>query len=118
MRSDNLDGQPFAQLVCPASMVDVTMGQPDFLQRQAVFMHDLQDGFHISAGIDDNPFLRILIEQNGAVLLEGGDGNDPRLQHTHENLFNARGSRGYSHESSSTKTYMGRISRGKDHAGV
>jgi len=32
---------------------------------------------------DDDALLRLAVEENGAVLLEGGDGNDARLKHAH-----------------------------------
>ena len=62
-----------------AGMVDVTVGQPYRLQRNAVFLDGLQDHIDIATGIDNHAFLRVGIEQNRAILLEMGNRDNARL---------------------------------------
>ena len=87
VRADHRDPQRLAQLVGAAGMVDMAVGNPDLLQRDAVFADDLQDHLDVTAGVDDDALLAVHIEENRAVLLEGGDGDDPGLQHAHDDRF-------------------------------
>lgn len=64
-------------------MVKMPVRQPYCLERDAVFGNDLQNDVHIPTGINDDAFLGILIEQDGAVLLEWRDRNNARLQLSH-----------------------------------
>ncbi|MOA01408.1 hypothetical protein D3C78_1208160 [compost metagenome] len=83
MRPDHRQRELFAQFVGAAGMVEMPVRQPDFLQRDAVFSHDLKNDVHIPAGINDDALLGVLIEQDGAILLEWRDRNNARLQLSH-----------------------------------
>ncbi len=83
MRTDHRQREFRAQFLGTASMIEMSMGQPDFLEGDAVFSDDLKDDVHIAAGINDNTLFGILIEEDGAVLLERRDRNNARLQLSH-----------------------------------
>ena len=86
VRADHGNAEPFPEFVRAACVIQMTVSQPDLLQRQAVFPDDLQDRLHVAAGIDDDAFLGVLVEENGTILLERSDGDDTRLQHAHGSL--------------------------------
>ena len=79
MRADNVEVERFLEFLGAAGMVDVTVGQPYRLQRNAVFLDGLQDHIDIATGIDNHAFLRVGIEQNRAILLEMGNRDNARL---------------------------------------
>jgi hypothetical protein len=60
-------------------MIDMGMGQQDLLEGQAFFLDHGQHFVEIPAGIDDGGAARPLAPDDGAVLLERGDGNDGDL---------------------------------------
>jgi len=89
VRADDIDAELFLQFLGAAGVVQMTVGQPDFLDLQAVLLDYPDNDRDVATGIDDHPFLRIGIEENGAVLLEGGYRNDAGLEHAHECLVSS-----------------------------
>ncbi|MNU68742.1 hypothetical protein D3C71_581170 [compost metagenome] len=83
MRPDHRQRELPAQFVGAAGMVEMPVRQPYFLERDAVFSNDLKNDVHIPAGINDDALLGVLIEQDGAILLEWRDRNNARLQLSH-----------------------------------
>lgn len=79
MRTDDGNAERFPQLVCAAGMIDMTMRQPDLLDGETVLGNHVEDRGDIAARIHHNAVLRLLIEENRAVLLEGGHRNDTGL---------------------------------------
>ena len=64
-------------------MIDVAVGQPDFVDRDASLSDGTLDVRQIAAGINDYGMLRGLAPQQGAVLLEGRNRNDDGLGFGH-----------------------------------
>ncbi len=65
-------------------MINMTMRDPDLFEIDAVLLDDLQNGRHVATRIDHHTFHRLVVEQNGAILLEWCHRNDTGLQLTHE----------------------------------
>src|SRR5208282_4067922 len=64
-------------------MIDVAVGQPDFVDRDASQIDGTLDVRQIAAGINDYGTLRGLAPQQGTVLLEGRNRNDNGLGFGH-----------------------------------
>ena len=65
-------------------MIDVAVGQPDFIDRDASLSDRMLDVRQIAAGINDHGTLRGLAPQQGTVLLEGRNRNDDGLGFAHD----------------------------------
>ena len=76
----DLDAERGSQLIGAASVVDVAVGQEDFLHLQAHFLDRTQDIGDVAARIDHGTRVRDGIPKQGAVLLEGRDGDDRGLE--------------------------------------
>ena len=61
-----------------ADMVDMAVGQPDLLDRDAGLLDRRQDLRHVAAGVDHDGLLGRLVPDDGAVLLEQRHRNDDR----------------------------------------
>src|SRR3990167_8088518 len=57
-------------------MVDVAVGEQDFLQLHALLLHRIEYQFQVSARIDYRSFFGLFAHQERTVLLERGDRND------------------------------------------
>ena len=55
-------------------MIDVTMGQQDFREFDALLLGGCEDAVDVATGVDSGGFQGFFTPQQGAVLLEGGDG--------------------------------------------
>ena len=76
MRTFDRQAELFRQLRRPAAVVDVAMGEQDFLQHHALLLHRIKYQLQVSAWIDHRGFVRLFAHQERAVLLERGDRND------------------------------------------
>ena len=76
-----LDGHAGAarELGGGGGVVEVAVGEQDALERQALVLEHLLHPLEVAAGIDDGGAARALAPEDGAVLLERGDGNDGDL---------------------------------------
>ena len=70
---DGCSGELF-EAVGPGDVVDVGVGDEDLLDRQVVFCEEGQDSGDVVAGVDDDGFAGGLVAEDGAVALEGADG--------------------------------------------
>ena len=61
--------EAFREFGDAAGMIDMSMGNEDFLQRHAVLFDRAQDVVQIAAGIDHRRLVRFGAPQDGAVLL-------------------------------------------------
>ena len=59
-----------------AGMVDVAVGDEYFRQRQLLLIEKLEDALDVAARVDDRRLAGLFAPEDGAVLLEGSDGND------------------------------------------
>jgi hypothetical protein len=57
-------------------VVDVGVGDDDLLDGEVVFVEDGDDARDLVAGVDDDGFEGDLVAQDGAVALQGADGED------------------------------------------
>ena len=64
------------ELVSSGDVVDVGVSDDDLLDGEVVFGEEGHDAGDVVAGIDDNGFVGGLVTEDGAVALEGADGND------------------------------------------
>ena len=78
MRALDLHLQRVAQVGGAADMVDMAMGQPDLLDRDAGLLDRRQDLGNVPAGVDHHGLLGRLVPDDGAVLLEQRHRNDNR----------------------------------------
>jgi len=73
--------QPLGQFARAARMVDVGVGQPDLVEREAQALHFRQQHVEVTAGVNDGGFARGVAPEDGAVLLESGDGDGEVVEH-------------------------------------
>ena len=59
----------------------MTMSQKDFLQGDPRLPDQCAQPLQVAAGIDDDRPLRLITPEEGAVLLEGRNGQDTKFQH-------------------------------------
>src|SRR5690606_1315230 len=83
VRADDLDLQCFFQLHRPADMIDVTMRDPDSPDGDPVLAQNFKDTRHLAARVDHDTGARVFIEQQGAILLEGRDRDNPGAELSH-----------------------------------
>src|SRR5262249_17609270 len=69
-----------------ADVIDMAVGQPDFLDRNTGFGNGALDVREVAAGIDDHGTLARLAPQHRAVLLKRGDLDDDSLGFGHARL--------------------------------
>ena len=72
-----------AQLICAAGVVQMTVRQPDALDRDARLLDRFQNSIDIAARIHDHRALAGFIPKQGAVLLEGRHRDHDAVQLTH-----------------------------------
>src|SRR5690606_23453761 len=87
MRAHYVDAQLFLELHCAACMVDMPMRYPDRFDLDSVFLDRCHDLIDITTRINDHTLLRLVIKQDGTVLLERGDRNDARAKLAHLHLL-------------------------------
>ena len=79
--ADDGQAQLFSQIGCAAGVVNVGVREPDLLKRHAqLFASGFQQG-QIATGIDDGALHGFIAPDDGAVLLEGGNGDGFVLKH-------------------------------------
>ena len=81
VRADDGQREPLCQLACAARVVDVGVGEPDGLQVQTQALDFGQQPIQIAAGVDDGGVPGLVAPDEGAVLLELGDGNGEVVEH-------------------------------------
>src|SRR5690606_26466611 len=59
-----------------AAMVEMAVGDENLLDGQPVMGDNFEDVVQVAAGIDDGSLFRFFTPDDGAVLLEAGDGDD------------------------------------------
>jgi hypothetical protein len=64
------------ETVGAGDVVDVGVGDDDLLDGEGVFGEEGEDAGDVVAGVDDDGFARGLVAEDGAVALEGADGED------------------------------------------
>ena len=69
--------------------VETSLYQTDVRKQNLFDLHiglfnGLEDIRHIAAGIDNGSALAFLVKNEGAVLLEGGDGNNENFEFSHD----------------------------------
>ena len=70
VRALDLDLQRVTQLGGAADVVDMAMGQPDLLDRDAGLLDRCLNFGDVAAGVDHHGFLAGLVPDQGAILLE------------------------------------------------
>jgi hypothetical protein len=78
MRAFDLHLQRVAQIGGAADMVDMAVGEPDLLDRDAGLLDRLKDLGNVPAGVDHHRLLGRLVPDDGAVLLEQRHRHDHR----------------------------------------
>jgi hypothetical protein len=73
--------QRLRQLCRAAGVVDMGMGEPDLLKRQAAPPHFGLQYIKVATRVNDGGFQRLIAPDQGAVLLEGRDRNGVVLKH-------------------------------------
>jgi hypothetical protein len=69
------------ELTRAARVVDVRMREPDRLDRQSARFCGRADAVEFTARVDDRSVVRFVAPDQGAVLLEGGDGEGFIAEH-------------------------------------
>ena len=80
VRSFNRQPGGFGQLRCTAGVVNVGVGEQDFLQCNALSFHRRPNAVQVPARVHDCCFVGFGTPEQGAVLFKGGDGNHTVLQ--------------------------------------
>ena len=77
------DGQAklVGQVGCGACVVDVRVGEPDLFKRHAQLFARIFQHRQVATGVDDGTLHGVIAPDDGAVLLEGGDGDGFVLKH-------------------------------------
>ena len=78
VRALDLHLQRVAQIGGAADMVDMAVGEPDLLDRDAGLLDRLQNLGNVPAGVDHHGLLGRLVPDDGAVLLEQRHRHDHR----------------------------------------
>ena len=78
MRALDLHLQRVAQIGGATDMVDMAVGEPDLLDRDAGLLDRLQNFGNVPAGVDHHGLLGRLVPDDGAVLLEQRHRHDHR----------------------------------------
>ena len=81
VRPDDGQLQALGQFGRGTRMVDVAVGDPDLLERHAQLLDGRQQHRQVATRVDDGRFFRVIAPDDGAVLLEGRDGNGFVVQH-------------------------------------
>ncbi len=76
VRAFDGDAELLRQIRRAARMVDMAMGQHDLLDLHILFGDGGLNTLDFAAGIDHGGLFGVLAPEHGAVLLEGGDGDD------------------------------------------
>ena len=77
MRALHRHAEALAQLVGAGRVIDMAVGQQDFLDLHALLTDRRLDPVEVAAGIDDSADLGGFVPDQGAILLEGRDRDDP-----------------------------------------
>lgn len=77
------DGQrePLCQLARAARVVDVGVGEPDLFEREVKTFYFSEQHLQVAAGVDHGGFVGGVAPDEGAVLLESGDGDGEVVEH-------------------------------------
>ncbi|MCY1550043.1 hypothetical protein D9M68_862580 [compost metagenome] len=81
MRTDDWQIQFCGEFCRTARVVDVRVGEPDRLERDAQALHFGQQPVQVASGVDDGRILGFIAPDDGAVLGEGSDGDSEIAQH-------------------------------------
>ena len=81
VRADDGQLQLLGQIGCACGMVHVAVGDPDLFELEVQLFDGPQQHMQIAARIDDRRLARLVVPDQGAVLLEGRDGDGLVLQH-------------------------------------
>ncbi len=81
VRADDGQGQALGQLARAARMVDVGVREPDLFEREAQARDFAEQGVEVAPGVDDGGLQGGVAPDDGAVLLERGDGDGEVLEH-------------------------------------
>src|SRR5215217_5380060 len=84
MRPLDPDPESLLEFRRASRMIDMAVGEQDFLDRKSGRLHRLHDPVDIAAGIDHSAAIAGLRPDQGTVLLEGRDGNDGCAKLRHE----------------------------------
>ena len=79
--------QALGQLGGAARMVDVRMGDPDLLQRETQGLHSGQQHLQITPRVDHCGLHALIAPNDGAVLLERGDGDGFVMKHEESGFY-------------------------------
>jgi len=77
---DRHAAEPLLEGAGTGGMIDVAVGQQDLFGLEADAGNAVLDAREIAARIDHRPDLGVLLPQQGAILLEGRDGDDGGFQ--------------------------------------
>ena len=81
MRANDGQRQPLCKLARAARMVDVRVREPDLFEREAQPCNGGQQGVQVAARVHHGGLVCGVTPDNGAVLLEGGDGDGEVAEH-------------------------------------
>ena len=81
VRPDDGQVQQLGQLSGGAGVVEVAVGDPDLLKLHAQAFDRFQQQLHVATGVDDGGATLFIAPDDGAVLLESGDGDGFVVQH-------------------------------------
>ena len=84
VRTDDVDAEMLFQFLRAGGMVDMAVGQQNLFNRHADLFDGIADAVDLSARIDDDAALGIIVPQKRAVLLELGDDDDSGAQSGHD----------------------------------
>ena len=90
MGAEDRQTQLFGQVCRGAGMVNVGVGDPDLLQGHAQLLAGCLNDGQIATRVDDGGFHGLVAPNDGAILLEWGDGNGFVLQHAADGSSNER----------------------------
>ena len=79
MWTDDWQPKPPGEIGARAHMIQMTMGQEDAVGLKVQLGDQREDAFRFAAGIDDGGTPGALTPEQGAVLLERGDGQDAEI---------------------------------------
>ncbi len=81
VRANDGQLQQLGQVGRGAGVVQVAVGDPDLLQRNAQALDGVQQQIHVATRVDDGGAALFIAPDDGAVLLEGGNGDGLVVQH-------------------------------------
>ena len=80
VRADDGHAETFAKLVGSAGVIEVAVGEPHLLQRQAEMLERADECVDVAAGINQHGVLGLCVPDQGAVLLQRRHRDDADLQ--------------------------------------